>query len=275
MIVETGFTTHYKTQQLKANLGMPEAPLYVIELWTQCQLNKKTRFPVEHLAALCRFEGDKKRFMAEMVGAGFIDLVDGDMFDVHDWDQINSQLIANWHNGKKGGRPRKKTHPEPIGNPSGTHPEPIGNPSVTQTGKNGPDKPIGNPSVTHREPIGEEEKRKPPNPPLSGGISDCFTDPDHPHELLVAQAQLAELSWEKDVAARRACGLWPENTTGRVVDMVEAAEYVAGQAAVKESIRHPGDYVMRILARFVEKQPGEVETAWSEGTYDAVFARRG
>jgi hypothetical protein len=64
-----------------------------------------------------------------MLEAGFVRR-DGDTLIVHEWDQYNASLFANWSNGKKGGRPKNKENPRvsdgiPMDNPSETHQEPI------------------------------------------------------------------------------------------------------------------------------------------------------
>jgi hypothetical protein len=50
---------------------------------------------------------------------GFLDLHDDGIVEAHGFYDANSQLIANWKNGKKGGLPKKKAEPEKfIHNPT-------------------------------------------------------------------------------------------------------------------------------------------------------------
>lgn len=133
MIVEPDFLDHWKTKLLVDLLGDPAAPLYVLRLWGHCQNRKTHGFPRVNpavLKAICHASNfGAEQFEAAMVEAGFVEVVrneadTGDMWVVHDWDVTNASLIANWENGKKGGRPKKKTHGKPMGservNPSGT-----------------------------------------------------------------------------------------------------------------------------------------------------------
>ncbi len=133
MIVTPDFLDHWKTQLLVDKLGGDEsAPLKVIRLWSHCQNRRKNIFPAmtsATLKAVCHYLGDADKLESAMLEAGFL-LRDGDTLIVHEWDQYNASLFANWSNGKKGGRPKNKENPWvsdgiPTGNPSGTHQEPI------------------------------------------------------------------------------------------------------------------------------------------------------
>ena len=188
MIVDPDFFDHWKTVVLIEELeGDKAAPLYVLRLWAHCQNRRQWVFDSmssKALRALCRFQGSEEDLMRAMTTAGFLDVSDAGDITVLGWDEYNSQLIANWTNGKKGGRPRKpkqnpsKTHPEPNGNPSESHGrkptkhmpdgQSLNGDSESQT----PDgsgaessehhcqkthrKPMGNPPKTHAEPIGED-----------------------------------------------------------------------------------------------------------------------
>lgn len=148
MIVDPDFLDHWRTQMLADLLdGDPLAPVYIIRLWSHCQNRRDTKFspmPAAGLKAICRYQGDADQLEAAMVEAGFIER-NGDEISVPKWADYNSQLMANWENGRRGGRP-KKTHSKPIGNPSGTHPEP-----KSAKPENG---------VTSREPSREEKSRE-------------------------------------------------------------------------------------------------------------------
>jgi hypothetical protein len=133
MIISPDFLDHWKTQLLVDKLdGDQSAPLRVIRLWSHCQNRRKNIFPAmtsATLKAVCHYHGDAEKLESAMLEAGFLRR-DGDMLIVHEWDQYNASLFANWSNGKKGGRPKNKENPRvsdgiPMDNPSGTHQEPI------------------------------------------------------------------------------------------------------------------------------------------------------
>jgi hypothetical protein len=133
MIVTPDFLDHWKTQLLVDKLGGDEsAPLKVIRLWSHCQNRKRHIFAdmtSSTLKAVCHFNGDADELETAMLEAGFIRREGGDLV-VHEWEQYNGALIANWNNGRKGGRPHRLENPRvsdgiPTGNPSETHQEPI------------------------------------------------------------------------------------------------------------------------------------------------------
>lgn len=126
MIVSPDFPDHWKTRMLVDLLNDESAPVYLIRIWGHCQNRKTsvfTNFPSAGLKALCRYNGDAEKFESAFVTAGFIRR-EGDNVIIHQWDEYNSSLIANWENGKKGGR-------KPKANPIETYSEPVGNPTRT------------------------------------------------------------------------------------------------------------------------------------------------
>lgn len=129
MIVDPDFPDHWKTRMLVDLLGGDEAaPVYLIRLWAHCQNRKAWEFeiPTAAMRGLCRFPGDPLDLETALINSGFIER-NGGVIKVCGWDDYNASLIANWENGKRGGRPKKK----PMGNPSETHGEPTANPSET------------------------------------------------------------------------------------------------------------------------------------------------
>jgi len=133
MIISPDFLDHWKTQLLVDKLdGDQSAPLRVIRLWSHCQNRRKNIFPAmtsATLKAVCHYLGDADKLESAMLEAGFLRR-DGDALIVHEWDQYNASLFANWSNGKKGGRPKNKENPRvsdgiPMDNPTETHQEPI------------------------------------------------------------------------------------------------------------------------------------------------------
>jgi len=128
MIVQPDFLDHWKTQLLINLLDDQAAPLYVIRLWAHCQNRKTHAIPNGNpnvTKAICHaLNHDAEKFHSAMLEAGFIEEIDGELI-AHGWDDVNSTLLRNWSNGKKGGRPKKKTQPKPKDNPSVTQTEPI------------------------------------------------------------------------------------------------------------------------------------------------------
>lgn len=118
MIVDPDFLDHWKTRMLVGALDNDEvAPLYVIRLWAHCQNRRQSEFDnvsTEALKALCHFPGQANKLESSLVASGFIRR-DGKTLIVIGWDYYNSTLVAAWANGKKGGRPSKKTQRKPVG----------------------------------------------------------------------------------------------------------------------------------------------------------------
>lgn len=149
MIVDPDFMDHWKTRMLSDLLGGdPLAPIYVLRLWAHCQNRREWVFhglPMGALKAICRFEGDANLFEKSMIDCSFIEKT-GDSIEVCGWAEHNASMIANWKNGKKGGRPRKN--------------KPISNPEETD------EKPMGFQNETRVEPIREDRIREDINPPI-------------------------------------------------------------------------------------------------------------
>lgn len=134
MIVDPDFLDHWKTQMLIDTLDDPCAPLYVIRLWAHCQTRRGWVFdiPIAGVKSICKFAGDAEALNQALIECEFLAREDRQV-TVVGWDEHNSTLIANWANGKKGGRPPKnkpkqnpsKTHGLPMANPDQTHQEPI------------------------------------------------------------------------------------------------------------------------------------------------------
>lgn len=108
MIIETDFLDHWKTRLIVRLLETESAPLHIIRLWSHCQTRKTNRFPdwnPEILSAVCKWGGDANVFWSAILQT-FGRIEDG-CFVAHQWDEVNSSLIASWSNGGKGGRPKK------------------------------------------------------------------------------------------------------------------------------------------------------------------------
>lgn len=142
MIVHPGFLDHWKTTMLVEQLNDPAAPIYLLRLWEHCQNSKRAifdRLPEIAVKAICRFPGTAEELNGALIDCGWIKRTQNEVH-VLGWEEHNAQLIANWANGSKGGRPRKKsnstqnpsvTQSEPMGNPSITHGLPMANPTLT------------------------------------------------------------------------------------------------------------------------------------------------
>ena len=153
MIVDPDFPDHWKTRMLVDALdGDEAAPVYLLRLWAHCQNRRTAAFenlPQAALKALCRFPGHPNKLESSLAASGFVRRED-QILIVVGWEEYNASLIANWENGKRGGRPPKITHGLPMGNPSVTHGEPI-----------------------RVDEIGLDVKREePPNPLLGAGEGD-------------------------------------------------------------------------------------------------------
>lgn len=143
MIVEPGFFNHPKTLAFLSLIEDDLAPIYVIKLWEYCQIHRQWEFErmtPYMLKSITGFKNDAQKLYDAMLEAGFIRKNDREAIVVHNWDRHNAGLIASWHNGRKGGRP-KKTQTKPNENPWDN---PWDNPQVNP--RDNPDKTHG---VTH------------------------------------------------------------------------------------------------------------------------------
>ena len=133
MIVDPDFVDHWKTRMLVDLLDFDEAaPVYVVRLWSHCQLRRAWEFDgmtAIALRSICRYKGDADKFEAALVASGFV-VRSGSVLIAKGWDEYNSTLIASWTNGKKGGRPKSTAV-----NPTETQEKPTGLPTGNQAGK--------------------------------------------------------------------------------------------------------------------------------------------
>lgn len=154
MIVDPDFLEHWKTRMLVDLLDSDEmAPLYLIRIWAHCQNRREWAFEglsAAAVKAICRYKGDADKLLNALTESGFMSFKEGVLTAVS-WDEYNASLIANWENGKRGGRPKKQKVEEPKSNPNRTQTEPVGNPSKTHG------LPMENPSRTDK--IGLDEIR--------------------------------------------------------------------------------------------------------------------
>lgn len=112
MIVDPDMPDHWKVQMLAGMLGDDAAaPVYLIRLWGHCQNRKSHVFdslPPMGIRAICKYPGDPDQLDAALIECGFI-ARDGKEVTVVGWDEHNANLLNAWHNGSKGGRPKKPT----------------------------------------------------------------------------------------------------------------------------------------------------------------------
>lgn len=128
MIITPDFLDHWKTKLLIQLLDDPEAPCSLIRLWSHCQNRKAYRFTPDKmnpaiLKAISQSRATPNALWSAFIESGFLCLHEDGSIEAYGFYDANAQLVSNWENGKKGGRPPKE---KPIGKPTQTHPEPTG-----------------------------------------------------------------------------------------------------------------------------------------------------
>jgi hypothetical protein len=190
MIVDPTFTKHWKTKRLIRLLKDAAAPVYVINLWAHCQVSKKPVLdvPACAIAEICDYDGDPDAFVKALLACGFVEK-QGDRYVVHQWADYNNNLVANWDNGRRGGRPRTKAKTQPETQPTPDESdETQGELGMTGeepnddsgSSRDNPNRNRVNPPETEtqfgqtdRRIEGEKEgKKNSPLPPLNGGNDD-------------------------------------------------------------------------------------------------------
>ena len=126
MIITADFLDHWKTKRLIQLLDDPEAPCGLLRLWAHCQNRKAYRFDPDKLnpsnvKGITQSRADKNALWDALIESGFLDLHEDGTIEAHGFYDANAQLVSNWENGKKGGRPSKE---KPTENPKITHQEP-------------------------------------------------------------------------------------------------------------------------------------------------------
>jgi hypothetical protein len=225
MIVETDFLDHWKTRLIVRLLGTESAPLHIIRLWSHCQTRKTNRFPdwnPEILSAVCKWGGDANAFWSAILQT-FGRIEDG-CFVAHQWDEVNSSLIASWSNGGKGGRPKKPTD------------NPRVNPELNQV----------NPQITHgvtdREDREEKtEKTMAPKsprvrfvPPTLQEVEARCAEIELP--LIEAQKFINYYESKNWVVGKTKMHSWKSSLTGWKLRRDESSQSGCTQPAVKKEI---------------------------------------
>jgi hypothetical protein len=225
MIVETDFLDHWKTRLIVRLLGTESAPLHIIRLWSHCQTRKTNRFPdwnPEILSAVCKWGGDANAFWSAILQT-FGRIEDG-CFVAHQWDEVNSSLIASWSNGGKGGRPKKPTD------------NPRVNPELNQV----------NPQITHgvtdREDREEKTEKtqadKPPRvrfvPPTLQEVEARCAEIELP--LIEAQKFINYYESKNWIVGKTKMHSWKSSLTGWKLRRDESSQSGCTQPAVKKEI---------------------------------------
>lgn len=240
MIIEVGFLDHWKTRALIDALGDETAPLCLIRFWAHCQSRKRSQFEnlsAAAIKAICHYTGDASKLERDLIESGWLRR-DGNVVTAIGWDEYNAGLIANWENGKRGGRPPRNPPPEtqsaaarnkPMGNPPETHGLPMDNPPGNRLDGIGLDG------------IGDEEKRedkdkegRAPSRAASAGESadSCFdSKPTSAKRAATAAKQPAPIPAGLQELAN-AWNALPEGSCPRVVKL-DAKEILKGWKRVQ------------------------------------------
>ena len=142
MRVEPGLTSHPKYLRLRKAVGIGAAD-FLVRLWGHCQQAQKGEYwrgaDSAFVEAVCAWDGEDGKLFSALVACRFIEQEERGI-RIHKWKYYNSQAVANWYNGNKGGRPKKPAD-NPVVNP-------MPNQVVTHS---------GNQSQTQCEPERERE----------------------------------------------------------------------------------------------------------------------
>lgn len=219
MIVDPDFLDHWKTRILVGLLNDEAAPILVLRLWAHCQLRRQAVFPqlpAAAVKAICRFGGAAELLDEALIEAGFIRR-DGAQIEVLGWAEYNSQLVAAWANGRRGGRPPANKEPTgiPTGKPMGSREEKSRSEKIRGDGtkESAPAAP-----TPLSEPRDGEGLSKPTAPEAKvPRPADPDPPPDRPPQLLtpVRQADPLVALGEPGTPLRAAVGLWIEHKAER------------------------------------------------------------
>lgn len=169
MRVEPELPDHPKYLRLKRRVG-DFALEALVRLWAHCQQNQRGELwrgvDAEYLELIAKWEEQPGLLFRSLLETGWIEQ-SAEGILIHDWEEMNSQIVNNWVNGTKGGRRKKGSAPverNPLVTPTRT----LGvtsDPSAQELGLSAISKaeernplvtPIpvsGNHPVTQREPV--------------------------------------------------------------------------------------------------------------------------
>ncbi len=172
MRVEPELPDHTQYKRLKRRVG-DFAMEALIRLWAHCQQNQRGEFwrgaNAEYLELTAEWDGEPGLLYRSLTDPeiGFVVVEEGGL-RIHNWEEMNPQIVSNWKNGPKGGRP-KKTNGDAARNPLVNQSETLRE-TQTQPGlpaiSGGPARnPLVNPILdsvnpmqTHREPYQRNER---------------------------------------------------------------------------------------------------------------------
>lgn len=122
MIIDPDFVDHWKWHSIAADLDAEHSDVVtmILRIWSHCQQRKSDRFPRlsnKALATLCRFTGDPDALFSSMETHGLLRRAPDGELVVEKWADHNAKLLADWTNGRKGGRPKgsKNRAQKPMG----------------------------------------------------------------------------------------------------------------------------------------------------------------
>lgn len=125
MRVEPELPDHPKYLRLKRRVG-DFALEALIRLWAHCQQNQRGELwrgvDEEYLELIAKWEEQPGLLFRSLLETGWIEQ-SADGILIHDWEEMNSQIVNNWVNGTKGGRRKKGGVPverNPMVNPTRT-----------------------------------------------------------------------------------------------------------------------------------------------------------
>jgi hypothetical protein len=242
VIVKPDFLDHYKTRKLCNLLRDPAAALYLIRLWSFCEMRKTSRFPTndENIKAMCNYKGRAKTLVKKLEESGFLHKQEK-CYLVHEWDEYNKSLLTSCANGAKNKGKAKK----------------VDKPGDTRGSTQDPDsgEPTGNP----RDTAGGDEKSReeksrgdsPPEPPEGGPC-----EGDLAHKIMKARPELRALTYEQDLSARKNFMESPVE-----INWPAVAGEVVDRAVRMGNIKHPGSWLLvqydLIVRRMIDEQKKE------------------
>ena len=112
MNLPPNFTRQPEFQAFRSTISHPAALEFLFNLCSRCQIERKTELhlPLEYVAPTLGFSEELSPALVRdaLVKYGFISPIDGksDWFHITIFAGNNSQLMACWTNGAKGGKPK-------------------------------------------------------------------------------------------------------------------------------------------------------------------------
>lgn len=142
MRIEPELPTNLKYRRLKTAVG-DIAMECLVTIWAHCQQNQRGEYwpgaDADYVEMLCNWTGQRGELFRALVDCGkpgkvgFIVPDEGGVL-IHEWNDMNSQMVGNW-NRNLNGRAGRSVNPTVTrrGNPTGSQREASDNPTVTPT----------------------------------------------------------------------------------------------------------------------------------------------